>query len=494
MTTNVQNVLITPKHQPPVAVEPKKDSIYKINFKAENDKFVRQTKSQPVYTQPPMLDPQVRINRALEEQKKAEKKQKSKNALTWGLGIAVSTVMLIYFGKLLHNEHMQKKAAQQMETVLREGLSGADGSLVETIRNCSDPVLRRAAANEFAKGPGLMSTKRIKDIISLSSLKDAKPEEVDLKKAMKILDEKIIGMDEVKDEILDFLVHWNYNIRNGIPNKKPLVLALDGPAGTGKTTISEVLAEALGMHYKKISLAGASGKAAIKGYEAVYTGASMGGIAQGQLEGGTRRVLYCLDEVEKSASSNYNGKVEDTLLSLFDDQAKFVDDNLDVPIDVSQSIFILTTNEFEKLSTPVKNRVKKISISPYGKEVKAKIAKLHLGKELKHNKIGEDLVKIEDSAYEALAELTSDQGGREATRNAQKLVDKIVAKIELGETNGEIITIDKKFVKEMLQKDGVTMKERVTEAIDSGRYVQKIAEEVAEMNPAVNNPTVNVVA
>lgn len=367
------------------------------------------------------------------------------------LGIVASTVMVAFFGKIMINDYKAKKLLQNAikESVKDFNVPNAN-SVLDVINDCVDPILRRAATNEYNKGP-MMSQKRINDILSLANLDKAKPEEINLLDAMKLMEKKIVGMDEVKEEILDFLIEQNYNLRNGIKPKKPLVLCLDGPAGTGKTTISEVIAEAMGMHYKKIPLNGASGKAPIKGYEAVYTGASSGGIAQGQLEGKTKKVLYCLDEADKTASSDYNGKVEDTLLSLFDDQALFTDDNLDVPIDVTKSIFILTTNDFEKLSAPLKNRVRKMSIAPYGVDIKAKIAKLKMEDALKSSNLDSSKVEISsDKVYQSIAEMTKDQGGRETNQNVISIIKKIITKIELGENNGKPVVVTPEFVKREL--------------------------------------------
>lgn len=421
---------------------------YKPQFKAENNTLSPQMR-QPISQDQLML-------KMMQEQKKKEKNQKLKQNLSWGIGIAASALFAIWIGRGMWGEHAAKKVGNK---------------ILERIEKCSDPVLKEAARNEYAKGPHMMSQKRLKDILTLAELKDVKPGEVDIKAALDKIDEKIVGMDEVKEQLLDYLIHYNYCIKKGIPNKKPLVISLDGPAGTGKTTISEVLAEALGMHYKKISLAGATGKAPIKGYEAVYTGASMGGIAEGQIEGKTRRVLYCLDEVEKSGTSDHNGKIEDTLLALFDDQGKFMDDNLNVPIDVSQSIFVLTSNEFEKLSGPLKNRIKnKIKINPYGKEIKAQIAELKFMEELKRNKLTDKVNIPEDKkVFNVLAEFTDDQGGRQATANAQSLIDKIITNIELGEAKGKI-DITEEYARKMLGENKKPIRKRVEEAIAENRY------------------------
>lgn len=390
---------------------------YKTNFKAES-RIAKQ----------PMTQDEVFLQ-MVEEQKKKEKKQKIKNNLSWGLGLAVSALFATFIGKQLIAEHNLKKVTKDLAT---------------GIKNIKNPQLKQSAENEYAKGQ-LMSTKRIEDFIKLDKVQEVKSQPVDIEAAKKLMDEEIIGMEEVKTAFIDYLKEYNYNIQNGIKNTKPFVICLDGPAGTGKTTASEVLAKALNMHYKKISLAGASGKAPIKGYEAVYTGASCGGVAEGQLESGTRRVLYCLDEAEKTASNNHNGRVEDTLLSLFDDQAKFVDDNLGVDLDLSQSIFVLTTNEFNKLSTPLQNRVRKIGINGYDNAIKTQIGKLKLKQALKSNKLdGKTNIKIADDVCQTIAETTTDQGGRETSRKIDILIRQLKGLIV--DNPDKDIVIDKDYV------------------------------------------------
>ena len=284
------------------------------------------------------------------------------------------------------------------------------------------------------------------------------------------MDEKLVDMHEVKEQIMSFLVEYNYNVKNGIKNKKPLVIVMDGPAGTGKTTASEVIAEALNVPYKKISMGGATGTSIIKGTESKFVGSEAGGIAKGQIDNKTNRVLYCLDEVDKLGKSEQHGSTEAALLSLFDDQARFADDFLGTELDISNSIFVLTTNDYNKLSTPLKNRMKLIKINPYGIDTKAKIAKMHLARELSENKLS-DKITVNENSYKQLAEMTNDEGGRQTTKNVQELIRQIKAKLELGEVQGDKIEVDANFIKKHLTFDpnAKNMRERVSDAINEGR-------------------------
>ena len=107
--TSIRNANIRVQNQPPVIVENVPNNVRRVNFKAENDSFTRQQNG-PVYTQPPMFDQQAAMRKAIEDQKKAQKKQKMKSTALSTLSIAVSVVMLAYFGKLLHNQHLESKA------------------------------------------------------------------------------------------------------------------------------------------------------------------------------------------------------------------------------------------------------------------------------------------------------------------------------------------------------------------------------------------------
>lgn len=438
-------------------VEKMPKNVKKLSFKAENDQFIRQNRG-PVYTQPPILDPRAQIK----NMEKAQKKEKNRNLLNTvaaisGIAVAAAIVYSVFGGR------------------------GASKELLKMIDNCRIPEIKKAAMAEYNKGPQMCSEKKIKDLLSLANASSKKPGMVDLEKAIRIMDEKIVDMPEVKESVLDFLIEYNVNISKGIKNKKPLVLAIDGPAGTGKTTISEVIAEAIGIPYKKIAMGGATGKSVIRGTESHFVGAEAGNIARGQIDNGSNRVLYLLDEVDKLGKSEQHGSVESALLSLFDDQAKFTDDFLGAELDLSESIFILTTNEFKKLSTPLQNRVKLIKIAPYNTDTKTKIARMHLNRELKEAKI-DDLVEINENTYKQIAELTNDEGGRETTRHVKELIRQINTMIGLGEMPTNKLKIDADFVKEHLNFSNKTKttKQRIMEAIKEGRLLKE-AEQATTM-------------
>ena len=219
----------------------------------------------------------------------------------------------------------------------------------------------------------------------------------------------------------------------------------------------------------------ATGKGIIRWTESHYVSAEAGSIARGQIDNRSNRIFYLLDEVDKVGKSEQHGSVESTLLSLFDDQAKFAADFLGTEIDVSQSMFVLTTNDFNKLLTPLKNRVRLIRIAPYTNETKSKIAKLDLSNKLRENKL-DDFVEINNDVYMQITKLTSDDGGRETTRNVDRVIRQINTMIGLGEMPKGKLEINSEFVRKHLipEEKTKTLQQRIVEAVNEGRMPRKI--------------------
>ena len=435
--TKAQQVLGNLPQAQDYSVQKGQSNLYRVNFKNNgNDQFVRNSQRNQITTDP-FEDRNAAIQRAIEKQQSDQKKQKAKQNLSWGIGLAASTVMLIFFGKLIRDDVVAKRKAKEAEKILMDALKDAkDGintsgessaeDLRNILKNCKNPQIKRAFAEEYQKGPMSMSNKKIHGLEQLAAVEASKAKIVDIKEAKKILDEEVIGMDDVKKQVIEFLNYRNYCIREGIKLDKPLVISFDGPPGTSKTTLANAIAKATGMPHKEISVAGATGKAKIIGNESVYQGASWGEIADAQIEHKTSSIVYTLDEVEKAGSSDHNGKFEDTLLPLLDDRHRVHDDFLDVDISTGDSIIILTSNDFNKLSEPLKDRISyKFKIKPYDSKLKAKIAEFKLGKALKRHNLT-DKVTINSEIYDEIVKYTSDDGGREVSENAQKMITKII--------------------------------------------------------------------
>ncbi len=397
-----------------------------INFRAD-DKQQVQYRPAPVMTRPPMND-QVILQKMIQEQQKKEKQQKLKQNLSWGVGIASGVAII---AMVLAQFKMSKGALAEGSKLPK---------IKENVKAILNPTIKREAEEELARQPYERSLYRVQDLIQLDKLANTTEHKTpaDLEAVKNYMDHEIIGMDEAKEKIYDFLKEINFDILNNISSDKPIVICFDGPPGTGKSSLMKTIADALGMYFKKISLGGAKNGEMITGFERTYSGATPGIIAKAQLEGGTKKVLYGFDEAEKAADNS----ILDVLLPIFDNQRIFTDKYYNANIDLSQSMFVLTTNDFKLLPEALRNRVQAIHIGEYSKDVKSKIAKSKLTKELSHNKM-DDKIKLADDVYDAIADLTTDKGGRQTTQFVDNLIQKLKGMIIDGQND---ITVDKNLI------------------------------------------------
>ena len=377
-------------------------------------------------------------------------KNKLKNiSLTQILGLFSSAVIIAYFGLVLHREVAASRAQKKISETLKNAGENTINSIEEAMKKTKNEQIKRAVAEEYAKGPMMMSNKKIQALAELSQIPDEVLKTTNIDDAKKILDEEIIGMDGIKRQVLEFLEYRNKCIEQGIKPDKPLVISLDGPAGTAKTTIGRAIAKAAGLPHKEINMAGATGKSKVIGNESVYTGASWGEFADAQLEFKTKNIVYTLDELEKTGTSDHNGKVEDTILPLLDGRHKIKDDFLGVDVDISDSIVIITTNNFSKLSEPLRDRISyKFKIAPYTDAEKAAIAKFKFDRSMKYHKIDKD-IEIDDDIFNMIAQSVSDQGGREATDIAENIAHKVFIQPK---REGEKLKITKEMVQGWLNE------------------------------------------
>ena len=427
--TAIQNPTNVPVSKPQEQrTNNKQQPVYRVQTQPSNDTYVRQPRY--IQTQNPMLDPRRQQNRGVN-------KDKLKSNLTWGIGIA-SGLAIIGMVCVPAVKSLFSKDAQKAK------------ELKEAIKHIKDVGIKREAEEEMARKEYERSLYRIADLVSLDKLanKVETKTPADIQAVKQRLDSEIIGMEEAKQPILDFLESINYDIKAGINNDRPIILALDGPPGTGKSSLMKAIADALGMYFKKISMSATKNSESIIGFERTYVGATPGVIAKAQLEGNTKKVVYGLDEFEKG-----DEKVMNTFLSLLDDQKIFTDRYYNSNIDLSQSMFIITTNELERLrGTPIYSRIKPhvININPYDAGVKSRIAQQKMSYLLESNKMS-DKVNIADDVYAAIAEKAPDEGGRYTAQ----LVDKLITdmKKQLNHTpENKKLEVDAEYVKKVFEK------------------------------------------
>lgn len=265
----------------------------------------------------------------------------------------------------------------------------------------------------------------------------------DIKHAEKILDEDHYGLKKVKDRILEFLAVRSLTSKGDSP-----IICLVGPPGTGKTSIARSVARALNKEYIRLSLGGVRDEAEIRGHRRTYVGAMPGRIASGLKSAGVKNPLMLLDEIDK-VSSDYKGDTSSALLEVLDSEQnnKFVDHYVEIPIDLSEVLFIATANSTQTIPKPLLDRMELIEVSSYTENEKIHIAKEHLvQKQLKKHGLKEEQISISDKTLDKIITgYTREAGVRNLERKigeicrkcAREIIEDKKVKIKITEKNME---------------------------------------------------------
>ena len=270
--------------------------------------------------------------------------------------------------------------------------------------------------------------------------------------ARKVLDEDHYGLEQVKERVLEFLA-----VRSLTKKGESPILCLVGPPGTGKTSIAKSLARALKKPYVRISLGGVRDEAEIRGHRKTYVGAMPGRIANGMKTAGVKNPVMLLDEIDK-VSTDYKGDTFSALLEVLDSEqnSKFRDHYLEVPMDLSEVLFVTTANTLQTIPRPLLDRMEVIEVSSYTENEKLHIAIEHLiPKQLeKHGLKEEQLTFSKHAIWKMARNYTKEAGVRQREREIGNICRK--AAKEILTVNKNKITITEKNIHKYLGKEKYT--------------------------------------
>ena len=270
----------------------------------------------------------------------------------------------------------------------------------------------------------------------------------DMKETFAILEKDHYGLEKVKERIMEYLAVRTLTKKGDAP-----ILCLVGPPGTGKTSIARSVARALNKEYVRICLGGVRDEAEIRGHRRTYVGAMPGRIAMGIKQAGVKNPLMLLDEIDKT-SSDYKGDTSSALLEVLDSEqnSRFVDHYVEIPMDLSDVLFIATANDAQAIPRPLLDRMELIEISSYTENEKEHIAKEHLiSKQKLSNGLEEKQLTIQNNALRKIISGYTKEAG---VRNLERKIGQICRKVarEILEDGEQKIIVTTKNLEHYLGK------------------------------------------
>jgi ATP-dependent Lon protease len=346
---------------------------------------------------------------------------------------------------------------KQMDSIRKE-LGEDEGSVVEEYREKIEAAEMPEAVHRLERmgdqtGESSMIRTYLDWLIAVPWSKRSE-EHLDPVEARQILDADHAGLDDVKDRVTEYLAVRKLRTERGIEAdpKSGAILTLVGPPGTGKTSIGQSIARALGREYVRMSLGGVRDEAEIRGHRRTYIGALPGRLVRALRDAGTMNPVIVLDEVDK-VGADWRGDPSAALLEVLDpaQNHSFRDHYLDVELDLSQVVFLATANVTDTIPGPLLDRMEVIRFDGYTSAEKLAIAKGYLWpRQRDRNGLREDEVKISDDLLKTIiAEYTREAGVRNLERELGTLLRKTATKFASGSIEPPI-EIDMETVRDAL--------------------------------------------